>query len=113
MLERRIIWTFSQLTFANIEAAAIARRLVSDTQAHPWGDLGITYDTTVTGQLRDRTYEIGQNIGEMIGNLGRTINGFEWDVSPLKEFRIFYPSAATRFRSSSNTGATSPTCAAR
>ena len=89
MLDRRIIWPGNRTVFNNTEQAAIARALVTDTQAR--GDLGITYDATVTGVNRDRTYEEGQYVGELIANLGRSINGFEWDVSPLKVLRFFSP----------------------
>ena len=89
MLERRIIWPGSRVAFGGNEQTNIARALVDDTQA--LGSLGITHDTTITGVMRERNYEAGQNVGELIGNLGRTINGFEWDVSPAKVLRFFYP----------------------
>ena len=89
MLERRILWPGSRFTFQNMDQVAIARALVADTQA--LGTLGITYDTTLTGINRERNYEHGQNIGELIGNLGRVIDGFEWDVSPSLVLRFFYP----------------------
>jgi hypothetical protein len=89
MLDRRIIWPGSRTNFANIDQTHIVRALVIDTQA--LGDLGISYDPVVHGVARDRTYEVGQSIGELIGNLGRCIDGFEWDVSPELLLRFFYP----------------------
>ena len=91
MLDRRIIWPGSRTVFNNLDQTHIARGLVDDTQ-RLHGDLGITFEGVGdTGVMRDRTYEEGQVIGELIGNLGRCVDGFDWDVSPLKVLRTFYP----------------------
>lgn len=89
MLARRIIWPGSTTAFAATDQANIAARLISDSQA--LGTLGISTTVTPTGILRDRTYDVGSTIGDLIASLGRAINGFEWDISPTLALRIFYP----------------------
>jgi hypothetical protein len=52
----------------------------------------------LSGQLRDRTYRGGQQIGSAISDLAAVINGFDYDVIPgarvglnVDQLRIFYP----------------------
>jgi hypothetical protein len=89
MLDRRIVWPGSTLVYTGADQAAIAADLIADTQA--LGTLGITLPATTTGVARDRTYETGAVIGELITNLGRCLNGFDWDISPALALRIWYP----------------------
>jgi hypothetical protein len=93
LLSRRIVWPTSTLTFAAVDQSAIAARLINDSQA--LGTLGITAAPAATGVLRDRTYDVGSTIGDLIASLGRAINGFDWDVSPTLAFRVFYPARGT------------------
>ena len=48
-----------------------------------------------SGQLRDRTYLPGQVVLDAIADLGKVINGFDWDVQPFVGtgdlLRVFYP----------------------
>lgn len=89
MLDRRIVWPGSTATFAQVDQAQIAATLIADSQA--LGTLGITTTVTPTGIKRDRTYDVGSTIGDLITSLGRAINGFEWDISPTLAFRVWYP----------------------
>jgi hypothetical protein len=89
MLDRRMIWPGSRKAFTATDQGLIVKALVDDTQR--LGTLRLTFGNMATGVLRDRTYDDGQTIGELIGNLGRCIGGFEWDVSPTRQLRIFYP----------------------
>lgn len=89
MLDRRIVWPGSRKAFTATDQGAIVKALVDDTQA--LGTLRITFGNVTTGVVRDRTYDEGQTIGDLIGDLGRCINGFDWDVSPTRQLRIFYP----------------------
>jgi hypothetical protein len=93
VLDRRIIWPGSTASYVQVDQAAIAADLINDTQV--LGPLGIQTPTTPTGVKRDRTYESGASIGELIGNLGRCENGFDWDISPGLVFRVWWPARGT------------------
>jgi hypothetical protein len=88
-LERRIVWPTSTTTFAQVDQASIAATLINDSQS--LGTLGITAAPAATGVKRDRTYDVGSTVGELISSLGRAANGFEWDISPTLALRVFYP----------------------
>ena len=49
----------------------------------------------LSGQLRDRTYLPGQVVYDALADLGKVINGFDWDVQPFAGsgdlLRVFYP----------------------
>lgn len=89
LLTRRIVWPTSTTSFAQVDQAQIAATLINDSQA--LGTLGITAAPAATGIKRDRTYDVGSTIGDLITSLGRAINGFEWDISPTLGLRVFYP----------------------
>jgi hypothetical protein len=93
LLARRILWPGSATTFAATDQAGIAARLIADSQA--LGTLGISTTVSPTGVVRDRTYTVGSTIGDLIAALGRTINGFDWDISPTLALRVFYPARGT------------------
>jgi hypothetical protein len=93
LLDRRIVWPGSTAAFNQIDQATIAATLINDTQA--LGTLGIAAAPAATGVKRDRTYDVGSTIGELIGSLGRALNGFDWDISPTLALRIFYPRRGT------------------
>jgi hypothetical protein len=50
---------------------------------------------SLSGQLRDRTYLPGQIVYDALANLGKVINGFDWDVQPFSALgdtlRVFFP----------------------
>lgn len=63
--------------YTGVDQNAIARDLVDLAQQHPGGDIGIIADTTVSGVLRDRTYE-GYDLsytGQVLRDLAGVING--------------------------------------
>lgn len=95
VLARRILWSDSTLTYTAVDQGGIVAALVADTQGRAGGDLGMTVTGTVTGQVRDRTYEANDSIGEKIQQLSEVIDGFDWSVeSPSQgelELRIHYP----------------------
>jgi hypothetical protein len=55
----------------------------------------LTVTGATTGQLRDRVYDPGKSVGELIQELSEVIGGFDWDVvSPSLDslvLRIHYP----------------------
>jgi hypothetical protein len=95
VLNRRILYSNSQLTWTATDQADIARGLLAQTQIRPGGDLGIDPGTLLTGTTRDRTYEAGDSIGERIQQLSEVIDGFDWDITPTSasglRLDIFYP----------------------
>jgi hypothetical protein len=89
LLARRVVWPGSQTSFDQVDQAAIAAKLINDSQA--LGTLGIAAAPAATGVRRDRTYDLGSTIADLIGSLGRAANGFDWDISPTLALRVFYP----------------------
>jgi microcystin-dependent protein len=92
MLDRRIIWSDSPLSYRHVDQGQIAWRMINDTQNHRGGNLGIVQGTgTVTGIYRDRDYVPGKKIGEALTQLGDVINGFDWEIDAHLRFNVFYP----------------------
>jgi hypothetical protein len=89
LLNRRILW--ADTTYTGIDQAAIAWDLIADSQALTAGNLAITDATTATGITRDRTYEAGKNLGEAIQQLSEVDGGFDWEISPELELKVWYP----------------------
>lgn len=102
VLNRRILWDGATLTFESEDQAEIAWALIEYTQSLDGGQLGIAKGwtgTTPTGVTRDRTYELGDSIGERIQELSEVIDGFDWDVLPTSAsalaLRVWYPQRGT------------------
>lgn len=100
LLNRRILWSDSQVAWTQVDQAQIAWELLQQTQTRAGGDLGITRGVGVsTGVLRDRTYEAGDTIGERLQQLSEVLDGFDWDITPsgqsALQLDIFYPSRGT------------------
>lgn len=95
VLNRRILWSSSPREFRVVDQGQIVAALVTDAQSRPGGGLGLTVTGATTGQLRDRVYDPGKSVGELIQELSEVIGGFDWDVvSPSLDslvLRIHYP----------------------
>lgn len=91
LLGRRTVWPTSTLTYAAVDQASIAADLIADTQALTAGDLGIDTTVTATGTVRDRTYEVGKNIREALLELAAVQGGFDLDIDPALDLRIYFP----------------------
>jgi microcystin-dependent protein len=92
MLDRRILWSDSPLSFRSVDQGQIAWAMIADTQRRPGGNFGIVQGAgTVTGVARDRDYTPGQKIGEAIAQLGEVIGGFDWEIDANLAFNVFYP----------------------
>ena len=111
MLSRRVIpyWLF----WTQVEQLQIAEDLVNhaNTLNFYWtpppfgtnGSLGIqpfggrlNPDSTPLGtaavtMLRDRTYQGGETVGEMVDNLSNCLGGFEWEIGADLQARFWYP----------------------
>jgi microcystin-dependent protein len=93
MLDRRLLWSNSTLSFRGADQADIAWQMIVDTQAQTGGNLGITRGAAAaTGILRDRDYQAGKPVGEAIAQLGECQNGFDWEIDPNLAFNLYYPS---------------------
>ncbi|MDQ0949339.1 hypothetical protein QFZ24_003262 [Streptomyces phaeochromogenes] len=65
----------------------IARGLVDYAQTTPGGDIGITYDTAISGVRRDRTflrYDL-HTIGDLLDDLAAVEDGFEWRIASFRD----------------------------
>lgn len=98
MLQRRILYSDATLTFTGVDQAEIAWALINYTQGKVGGNLGISKawaGTSPTGVTRDRTYEVGDSIGQRIQELSEIIGGFEWDILPTSasglQLNIWWP----------------------
>jgi microcystin-dependent protein len=92
MLDRRILWSDSPLSFRGVDQGQIAWAMIADTQRRTGGDLGITQGLgTATGVVRDRDYTPGKKIGEAVTELGDVIGGFDWEIDANLAFNVFYP----------------------
>lgn len=74
-------------TFTGVDQLDIVRGLIDYVQGQPGGDIGLTYDATLSGVLRDRTYLNYDllNIKEQIDQLSNVEDGFEWRVRAYKD----------------------------
>jgi len=96
ILDRRVILEGDTSVFAATDQAAILWALVNLSQGRTGGALGVTVGTgSPTGVTRDRTYEPGQNIGQLCTQLGNVTSGFDWEIDPLLKLNVFYPSRGT------------------
>lgn len=96
VLSRRNLMSGSQQTWAQSDQAQIAFGLIQQAQRHPGGSYGIVMGRQpLTGIRRDRTYDLGDSIGDRIQELSEVIDGFDWDITPTSarelSLDIWYP----------------------
>lgn len=75
-------------------AMAIVREIIDATQSLTGGDLGIThYNLSESGPDRQIIVcaEERKTVGELIQDLSSGINGFDFEISPDKVFRMWQP----------------------
>jgi len=84
----------SRLVYGDVEQVDIAWDLINDTQSRVGGDLGISNASTATGVTRDRLYQVGDSVGDLITALSQVEAGFDWDIVPISpsalEFRTWH-----------------------
>ncbi|MET8098834.1 hypothetical protein ABZV29_20460 [Streptomyces sp. NPDC005236] len=70
-----------------VDQLDIARGLVDYVQNTPGGNVGITYDTAVSGIPRDRTYLRYDlpTIGDLLDDLAAVEDGFEWRIASFRD----------------------------
>lgn len=82
--------------FGGVDQGAIAWLLISENQALPGGNLGIIDGAgSVSGTLRDRTYDPGKPIGEAIDELYRVSGGGDWEIDANLALNRYYPRRGT------------------
>ncbi|MFE4203963.1 MULTISPECIES: hypothetical protein [Streptomyces] len=84
-LYRRLI--YDTQTATQMDQYDIVRQLIDYTADMPGGDIGISYDTTLSGVLRDRTYLRYDlpSVGELIDDLAAVDGGFEWRINSYRD----------------------------
>ncbi|MEU8721519.1 hypothetical protein [Streptomyces antimycoticus] len=84
-LYRRLL--FDTLTANDVDQFDIARQLIDYAQNVEGGDIGITYDTDVSGVPRDRTFSRYDlpSVGELLDQLGAVEDGFEWRIASFRD----------------------------
>jgi len=71
----------SPLVYSSVGQAQIVWSVIQHAQAQAGGDLGITAGTLDGGGIdRDRSYLVGENLGDLLANLSAVINGPWWEV---------------------------------
>jgi hypothetical protein len=76
------------LTFTAETQGQIVADLIAHAQAADGGNLGITNGALESTILRDREYQIGQNIWDAITDLTRVEDGIAWDIDPALELAV-------------------------
>lgn len=74
----RILWRrklHTPLTFTGVGQGDMVWALIEHTQLQPGGDLGLSPGTLDNTIQRDRVYEAGANVGELIDQLVKVIGG--------------------------------------
>lgn len=94
LLDRRTV--HGDLTFTADAKSSIAWDLIQHTQALDGGDLGITRGIGFLSGLHDREYPDRKKIGEAIAELGRSENGFEWEIDQFRRFNCWTVRGETR-----------------
>lgn len=99
VLQRRFLFTGTQQTWTQIDQVTIGWGLITQTQNSLGGGLGITDASTPTGKLRDRTYDLQDQIFEKIQQLSEVQDGFDWDIVAADtrrlEYRTWFPQRGT------------------
>jgi hypothetical protein len=93
------------VNYTNIDQLVIAKDLIVNAQAEPYGDIGVLYNSegeTTSGILIDRVYydyEL-KNVFQAIQDLSRQSDGFDFHIDieydnitglPAKYFNTYYP----------------------
>lgn len=83
LLNRRLLYAASTLSWTATDQAEIAWQLLQQTQTLPGGNLGISKGIgNPSGVVRDRAYAAGDSIGQRIQELSELVDGFDWDLTP-------------------------------
>lgn len=76
------------VTYTATSQGLIVWDLIDQTQSTTNGNLGITLLSSGLPVLRDRSYEIGQNVLEAITDLGKIQGGIVWEIDGLRQLTV-------------------------
>lgn len=78
---------FDTQTFTGEDQLAIVRGLLDYCQNMPDGDIGVVYDSQLSGVSRDRTYlkYDHHRVSDLIDELAEVDNGFEWRMRAFSD----------------------------
>ena len=84
VLARRYLMSGSRQVWSGVDQGLIGWGLIDTVQNRLGGDLGIRPhpDGIGTGVLRDRAYNLGDEVRQRIDELSEVLDGFEWDIVP-------------------------------
>lgn len=90
-LKQRIV--AADTKFTKKRYAYGAWKLIQDTQARPYGDLGITLGQDAMTPIGSWSYtrKSGTKIWDAINKLAQGTNGFDWEITPARELMMYYP----------------------
>lgn len=89
VLKRRLLLSTSKQVWTQVDQMVIAWELLQQAQNKVGGNYGITNGVGQTsGVLRDRSFNLGDPIGEKIQEVSEVINGFEWDVTATDVYGV-------------------------
>lgn len=90
VLERRI--AYADRTWANVEQSTIVWNAITDAQALPGGDLGLTQGTwPATGVIRPSVIiKAGDTVWSFIKTAGQMASGFEFDIDVNLAAHLYY-----------------------
>lgn len=92
LLSRRELDDNDVIVYEQMDKFTIAWALITAVQAKPGGDLGITLgNASLTGQMTDRVFEPGQNVAELIDQMGHEFLGYDWDIDAQRRFQLWSP----------------------
>lgn len=96
LLEKR--FCDSSLSYTSTDSGDIAWNLINYTQGLSYGNLGITRGAHPATKNRNRTDLRYKNIADAIRGMSaeEVKDGYDFDVSPLKVFNIYYPRGSVR-----------------
>jgi len=83
------------LKYVNVDQFDIAWNLIAHAQGKTNGYMGFTrFSAAASGKTRDRTYPFWErtNIGEELIALSEVGQGFDFEITPTKEWKTYYPS---------------------
>lgn len=89
VLKRRLLLSGSKQVWTQVDQCLIAWELLQEAQNKPGGDYGIVNGLGQTsGQLRDRSYNLGDVIGDKVNELSQVIDGFDWDITATDVYGV-------------------------
>jgi hypothetical protein len=100
LLGRRLLFDGDTLSYSSQDQGAVAWGLISTTQGHSGGNLGIVRGVgQTTGVTVTRTYQAGNPILTYLDQLGTLGGGFDYAINPTSTptltFDIYYPERGT------------------